>query len=98
MTNETKQAILKKRQTRRKYGATSTKYKVAKVATKKLVRKYKMKHIEQEIDLVSALPPHKQYYAAIKKLKSKPKNVNWGIKYKDGKILTNKIVRNPEKI
>ena len=36
------------------------------------------------------LPPHKQYYAAIKKLKTKPKNINWGIKDKDGKILTKK--------
>ena len=90
MTNETKQAILNKHQTRRKYGGTSIKYKVAKAETKKLVRKDKMKHIEQEIDLVSTLPPHKQYYAAIKKLKSKPKNVSWGIKNKDGTILTNK--------
>ena len=54
------------------------------------MRKDKMKHIEQEIDLLSTITPHKQYYAAIKKLKSKPKNVSWGIKNKDGKILTNK--------
>ena len=49
-----------------------------------------MRHIEQEIDLVSTLPPHKQYYAAINKLKFKPKNVSWCIKDKDERILTNK--------
>ena len=40
--------------------------------------------------MISSLPPHKQYYAAIKRLKAKPKEISWGIKDSNGDILTDK--------
>ena len=46
--------------------------------------------VEKDIDSICNLPPHKQYYAAIKRLKSKPKDISWGIKAKNGDILTDK--------
>ena len=36
------------------------------------------------------LSPHKQYYAALKRLQSKPKHVSWGLNDKNGNIVTDK--------
>ena len=52
------------------------------------MKKDRLKQVEKDIDAISSLPPHKQYYAAIKRLKSKPKDISWGIK--DSNILTDK--------
>ena len=47
-------------------------------------------HVEKDLDTIANLPPHKQYYAAIKILKTKPKDISLGIKDKIGEILTDK--------
>ena len=38
--------------------------------------------------MISTFPPLKLYYAAIKRLKSKPKNISWGVKNKEGEVET----------
>ena len=90
MSQETQTAIKNKHQIRKEVGASSIQYRVAKAESKKLVKKDRMKQIEQDVDSLSTLPPHKQYYAAIKKLKAKTRNISWGIKDHDGNLLTNK--------
>ena len=89
MSDDTKRAIDEKHKIRKKNGAKSREYKIAKAESKKLVKKDRLNQIEKDIDTFSNLP-HKQYYAAIKWLKSKPKDISWGIKAKDGTILTDK--------
>ena len=86
----TKTAIENKHEIRKQYGSTSAYYRISKAETKKLVRKDKLKYTEKELDSISKLSPSKQYYAAIKKLKSNPKNISWGIKDKNDNILTSK--------
>ncbi len=49
-----------------------------------------MKLVELDLDKISSLPPSQQYYAAIKKLKTKPKNLGWGIRNEQGELLTDK--------
>ena len=90
VSNNTKAAIENKHKTRKQFGANSAQYKTAKAETKKLTKKDKLKQIEDDHDSLSSLPPHKQFYAAVKKLKAKPKSISWGIKDKHGKILTNR--------
>ena len=90
MSPKTKEAINTKHKTRKEKGHQSIEYKIAKAESKKLVKKDRLNQIEKEIDNISTLPPHKQYYAALKKLKSKPKNISWGIQDKDGEVLTDK--------
>ena len=90
MDVSSKSSIENKHNIRKQKGDKSTEYKIAKAESKKLVRKDKLEHVEKQMDIINTLPPHKQYYAAIKRLKSKPKNISWGIKDKDGEILTNK--------
>ena len=55
-----------------------------------MVKKDRLNHVDKEIDNISTLPPQMQYYAALKKLKSKAKNISWDIQDKDGEILTDK--------
>ena len=90
MTPETLKAIENKHEIRKTHGTSSPLYSIAKAESKKLVKKDKLKQIEDDLDSLSKLPPNKQYYAAIKKLKSKPKNISWGIHDKNNKIITNK--------
>ena len=86
----TKIAIDNKHKVRQTKGTSSNEYKAAKNETKKLVKKDRLNQIEKDMDSLSSLPPHKQYYAAIKKLKTKTRNISWGIKTKDGVVLTSK--------
>ena len=90
MTPETLKAIENKHEIRKTHGTSSPQYSIAKAESKKLVKKDKLKQIEDDLDSLSKLPPNKQYYAAIKKIKSKPKNISWGIHDKNNKIITNK--------
>ena len=90
MSDPTKRAIDEKHKIRKKNGAKSREYKIAKAESKKLVKNDRLNQVEKDIGTISNLPPHKQYYAAIKRLKSKPKDISWGIKTKDGTILTDK--------
>ena len=55
-----------------------------------MVQKDRLKQVEKQIDAISTLPPRKQYYAALKRLKSKPKDISWEIKNKDGVVDTDK--------
>ena len=50
----------------------------------------RIKQVEKDIDAISNLPPRKQYCAAIKRIKSKPKDISWAIKDSNGNILTDK--------
>lgn len=90
MTQKTKQAIKSKHKIRKKFGSSSTQYKIAKSESKKLVKKDQLKQLEDDIDELNNLPPHTIYHAAIKKLKAKPKNISWGIKDTKGNILTDR--------
>ena len=90
MTNESKNAIKQKHKVRKESGPNSDEYRKAKAVSKRLVKRDKLKKIEVELDTISALPPTKQYFAAIKRLKTKPKNINWGIRNRQGKLLTDK--------
>ena len=66
----------------------TTKY--SKLNLKKLVKKDQLKKIEDDIDQLISLPPNKMYLAAIKKLNTKPKNINRGIKDHNWDIITDK--------
>jgi hypothetical protein len=90
MTAETLIAIENKHEIRKKHGSSSPLYSIAKAESKKLVKKDKLKQLEDDLDSLSKLPPNKQYYIAIKKLKSKPKNISWGLYDKNNNIITNK--------
>ena len=91
MSPETKLAIDKKHKIRKQKGHKSAEYKAAKAESKKSVQKDMLKQVEEQIDGISTLPPHKQYYAAIKRLKSKQKNISWGVKNKKGEVVTDKV-------
>ena len=90
MSNKTKDAILGKHLIRKNHGATSPQYKVAKSETKKLVKKDRLKQIDDEHSKLSRLPPDKQFYSAMKTIKQTPKTLSWGIKKVDGSLITNK--------
>ena len=90
MHADTKKAIENKKVVRKKYGDASRQYKVAKSETKKLVKRDKINHLNDELDEISNLPPDKQFFLAMKKLKTHKRNISWGIKDKNGKILTSK--------
>ena len=85
MNADTKKAIENKKVIRKKYGDVSRQYKVAKAETKKLVKRDKINHLNDELDEISNLPPDKQFFLAMKKLKTHKRNISWGIKDKNGK-------------
>ena len=86
-----RRAIDTKHKIRKQNGDKSLEHKISKAESKKLVKKDRLKQVEKDIDAISSLPPRKQYYAAIKRLKSKPKDIiSWGIKVSNGNILTDK--------
>ena len=78
LTETTKQAITNKHKIRKQHGASSPQYRVAKTEIKKLVKKDKLKTIEEECDKLSNIPPDKQFFAAVKKLKRKKKTLGMG--------------------
>ena len=86
----TKNAIKNKHKIRQQYGITCVQYRIAKAETKKLVKKDKLDNIEKECDNLSNIPPDKQFFAAVKKLKRKQKTLGWGIKKADGSLATDK--------
>ncbi len=90
MTEESKAAIRKKHDIRKENGPKSTQYREAKAKSKKLVKRDKLKLVEVDLDRISSLPPSQQYYAAIKKLKTRPRNIGWGIRSDQGELLTDK--------
>ncbi len=90
MTEESKAAIKRKHKISQEIGPKSSQYRKAKTESKRLVKRDKLKLIEFDLDRISSLPPSQQYYAAIKKLKTRPKNIGWGIKNSKGEILTDK--------
>ena len=90
MSIETKQTIASKNKCRKEKCDKSSEYKMAKAESKKLVKRDRINQVEKDLDAIANLPPHKQYYAAIKRLKSKPKDISWGIKDKSGEILNDK--------
>ena len=90
MSKGTIQAINNKKDVRRKHGDRSIQYRVAKTETKKLVRSDKINHLNDALDEISNLPPDKQFFLAMKKLKAKKRNISWGVKDKNGKILTSR--------
>ena len=90
MHTDTLIAINSKKTIRQKYGDSSIQYKVAKAETKKLVKRDKINNLNDELDELSDLPPDKQFFLAMKKLKTTRRNISWTIKDKNGKILTSK--------
>ena len=74
----------------KKHGDRSIQYRVAKAETKKLVKLDKFNHLNDALDEISNLPPDKQFFLAMKKLKAKRRNISWGVKDKNGKVLTSK--------
>ena len=90
MQTDTMTAINNKKAIRQKYGDSSIQYKVAKAETKKLVKRDKINNLNDELDELSNLPPDKQFFLAMKKLKTTRRNISWGIKDKNGEILTSK--------
>jgi len=90
MQNDTLNAINNKKEVRKKHGDSSTQYKVAKAETKKLVKRDRINQLNDDLDEISNLPPDKQFFLAMKKLKTRKRNISWGIKDKNGKILTSK--------
>ena len=90
MENDTNKAIHNKKDVRKKYGDSSAQYKIAKAETKKLVKRDKINQLNNDLDEISNLSPDKQSFLAMKKLKTRKRNISWGIKNKDGKMLTSK--------
>ena len=87
---DTLRAIDNKKVVRKKHGETSIQYKVSKAETKKLVKRDKINQLNDNLDEISNLPPDKQFFQAMKKLKTHKRNISWGIKDKHGKILTSR--------
>ena len=46
--------------------------------------------MNDDLDKFSNLPSDKQFFIAMKKLKTNRRNISWGIKDKNGKLLTSK--------
>ena len=90
MSDETKSAIKNKHKVRQQQGSNSSQYRKAKAESKQLVKRDKMRKLETEMDLICSLPPSQQYYNVIRKLKTKPKNISWGVMDIDGTVLTDK--------
>ena len=90
MQKDTIKAINNKKDVRKSYGDSSTHYKVAKAEVKKLVKRDKLNKLSDDLDIISNLPPDKQFFLAMKKLKTNKRNISWGIKDKNGKILTSR--------
>ena len=90
LNRQAQTAINNKKEIRKTKGAHSPQYKIAKAEVKKLVRKDKLAKIDEECDIISNLPPGKQYYQAIKRLKTTRQCTTWGIKDEKGKILSDK--------
>ena len=87
MTENTQKAIENKKRIRNEKGTNSIEYKIIKSEVKKLVKKDKLKQIDDECDELSKLSPNQRYYEVIKKLKNKnPKQFGWGMKRSDGTI------------
>ena len=64
--------------------------KLLKQKLKKLVNRDKINNLNDELDELSNLQPDKQFFLAMKKLKTTRRNISWGIKDKNGEILTSK--------
>ena len=90
MQSDTLRAVNNKKQVRQKHGDSSIQYKVAKAETKKLVKRDKINQLNDDLDVISNLPPDKQFFLAMKKLKTNRRNISWGIKDKNGKLLTSR--------
>ncbi len=90
MKKTTKQAIEDKKSIRKVHGDHSAQYKIAKSETKKFVRKDKIEQIEKECDVLNQLSSDKQFYAAVKSLKTNKRCISWGVKNINNEILTNK--------
>ena len=54
------------------------------------MRKAKTNKLQDDLDELSTLPPDKQFFLAMKHLRTKRRNIHWGIKDKDGSLLTTK--------
>ena len=90
MQKDTIKAIHNKKDIRKSHGDSSIHYKVAKAEAKKLVKRDKLNKLNDDLDVISNLPPDKQFFLAMKKLKANKRNISWGIKDKNGKILTSR--------
>ena len=90
MSNESKTAIENKKIIRSTYGDSAIQYKIAKAEAKMLVKKDKIHKLERDCEELSQLPPNKQFFLAMKELKTKKRTISWGIEGKDGTVLTNK--------
>ena len=86
----TSAAIQSKKEIRKTKGEESTQYKISKAEVKKLVRKEKLAQIDKECEKLSRLPPDKQFYKAMKAIKTNRRTTTWGIKDHTGKLLTDK--------
>ena len=80
MHQDTIKAINEKNVVRKVHGDSSIPYRVAKA----------INQINDDHDEISNPPPDKQFFLAMKKLKTHKRNISWGIKDKNGKILTSK--------
>ena len=90
MHQDTIKAIHEKKAVRKIHGDSSIQYRITKAECKKLVKRDKINQINDDLDEISNLPPDKQFFQAMKKLKTHKRNISWGIKDKNGKILTSK--------
>ena len=63
-------------------------YKFAKAETKKLVKRDKQNELNDDLDELSNLPREMQLYLVVKKQKTTKRNISWGLKDKNGKVLT----------
>ena len=91
ISEQSKKAIEEKKNIRKEKGEKCTEYKIIKAEVKKLIKKDKMKQIEDQCNDLNKLPPNQRYYQIIKKLRNNyPKQFGWGIKRQDGTITYNK--------
>ena len=90
MTSETMTAIEKRKEVRQRHGDSSVQYKVAKAESKKLVKRDKRNDLNDQLDRLANLTLTKQFFMATRKLKTNKNNISWGLKDKDGNILTTK--------
>ena len=91
MSENTEKVITEKKRIRKEKGTKSIEYKIIKSEVKKMVKKDKLKQIEDDCDELNKLPPNQKYYQIIKKIKNRnSRQFGWGIKRSDGTITMNK--------
>ena len=90
MQPDTIAVIDSKKTIRKKFGESSNQYKEVKAQSKKLVKRDKINSLNEDLDRIANLSPEKQFFLAVKQLKTTKRNISWGVKDDNGNLLSSK--------